>query len=115
MIAPPSIRSAQPTPLSWPRLCVVAVLMVVGTCEALATNGAIGWDRAPGWLAGAIVMIGYLAYLVLFGFTSLLGNLVAAVMIVVLIRRRWGRPVWQAAAVATPYLVAFYQGFPKPW
>lgn len=91
------------------------MLILVGTCEALVTNRAIGWDWAPGWLSGMVIAIGYLAYLILFGFTSLVGNLAVAVLIVVLIWRQWHQPFWQAAAVAAPYLVAFYQGFPKPW
>ncbi|MDP4025728.1 hypothetical protein Q8W71_24130 [Methylobacterium sp. NEAU 140] len=92
-----------------------ACLFGVGLCEMLVTNRWIGAEWAPPWLWAPVVVVGYVAFLVLAGFTSLAGNLVVGVLVLALTWRHWGWPLWRAAPVAAPYWIAFYQIIPKPW
>jgi hypothetical protein len=117
MTAPPLPPTAQPAAarVTWARAAAAAILAFVGLCEMLATNRLVGLDWAPGWLTGTIVIVGYLAFLVLVGLTSFVGNLVVGALVFAMVRRHWRWPLWAAALVAGPYWIAFYQIIPKPW
>lgn len=104
-----------PARSSWRRWVAVAALVFVGLCELLSTTSSIEWGWAPRWLSLPIVMTGFLAFLILAGFTSLVGNLFVGVLVFLLIRRHWGWPLWRALLVASPYWICFYRIIPKPW
>jgi hypothetical protein len=94
------------------RVVAVAALLVPGVCEALTTTDGIPWDRMPGWIAFPVTMIGFLTFLVLFGFV---GNAIAGLLILIGFWRGRHWPLWQAALASAPYWIVFYRTAPKPW
>ncbi|WP_407524318.1 hypothetical protein [Methylobacterium oryzisoli] len=93
----------------------MSVILFIGLCEMLATTPWLDVSRAPGWLSTTLVLVGFLAFLVLVGFTSLVGNAAVGLLVLVLLWRAWGWPFWCAALIALPYWIVFYRIIPKPW
>ncbi|GJD49734.1 hypothetical protein OPKNFCMD_2467 [Methylobacterium crusticola] len=81
----------------------------------LTTTPWLELDRAPGWLGSTVALLGFLAFLVLAGFATLVGNALAGLTVLVVLRRGWRWPMWRAALVALPYWIVFYRLVPKPW
>lgn len=99
----------------WRRGIVLALLLMPGLCEVLVTTPGFDPGLLPAWIAVPIAMIGFLTFLVLAGLTSLVGNLVVAVLLGAFLRRRWRWPVWLALIAAAPCWLAFLRVLPKPW
>ena len=101
-----------PAPRSRGRRAFVAVVAVLGACEAFSCLPDAVVALVPAWLGGPISLVGFLVFLVLAG---PLGNPVAALSLLLVAWRDWRWPLWRAALWTAPLWVMSWRLMPKPW
>ncbi|RYH59292.1 MAG: hypothetical protein EON54_11195 [Alcaligenaceae bacterium] len=111
-----ALPGSAPARPSGARRAFVAVVIVAGLCELLATSPGLELDTWPAWLGGPVAMVGFLTFLLtgLIG-TPILGNSLLALALLLLAWRGWRWPFWRALLLSVPFWVVGLRVLPVPW
>lgn len=111
--ASPASAPARP---SGARRAFVAVVIVAGFCELLATSSGLDLEAWPAWLGGSVAMVGFLTFLLTGSIgTPILGHPLLALALLLLAWRAWRWPFWRALLLSLPFWVVGLRVLPGPW